>query len=83
MRPKNTRKSIDHQKMGTWENRVESYKFAVFPKVNIRKRSKKLRKCFVFKNPKKALEIKDQDLWRLQKTRHISKNLTILPKQNN
>jgi hypothetical protein len=37
---------------GVLKNKAESYKFSVFPKVNIRKRSKKLTKCLVFNTPK-------------------------------
>jgi hypothetical protein len=39
---------------GVLKIKAESYKFSVFPKVNIRKRSKKLTKCLVFEHPKMA-----------------------------
>jgi hypothetical protein len=66
---------------GVLKIKAESYKFSVFPKVNIRKRYKKLTKCLVFNTPKWLLFL-DQDIWRLQKTRQNLTNSAVLPKVN-
>jgi hypothetical protein len=55
-------------KVGHTKNRVESYKFTVFPKVTIRKRSKKLTKCLDFRHPKNSFSFLDQANWRMQKS---------------
>lgn len=58
---KSTQISADQEKSSTRRNWVESYKFKIFLKVNIRKISKKLTKSFVFKHPTMTLFL-DQDL---------------------
>jgi hypothetical protein len=63
---------------GVLKIKAESYKFSVFPKVNI---YKKLTKCLVFNTPKWLLFL-DQDIWRLQKTRQDLTNSAVLPKVN-
>jgi hypothetical protein len=57
MDPKSTQISVDHQKLGTRKNRVESYKFSCFPKVNNRKRSKKNLQNALFLNTPKWIFI--------------------------